>query len=118
MTVNRIWKGQPPYEWISSTVWLQCRYLSWKIGDLSKLCLSIVNMPPQWTAFKNNTDVFKMMAHPYVCENGENPDFVFHWEQLSVFLRFANLFILNLFGWKNNLKYYLKNKIILTIIFG
>ncbi|KAL5008122.1 hypothetical protein ScPMuIL_013703 [Solemya velum] len=99
-TTDPIKKRTPP-QWLSDTLWRQCRYLDATVPQFNHLCRSIMTNPLQWNLFRKCENPYKLMAESFDPKIGEeDPSFkhgvIFPWENLSRFQRLILIKLLRL----------------------
>uniref|UniRef100_H0XMF9 Dynein axonemal heavy chain 14 n=1 Tax=Otolemur garnettii TaxID=30611 RepID=H0XMF9_OTOGA len=52
-------------QWVSSTRWKQCQYVSRQLEPFSLLCKSLLSNVLQWNTFKNSENVYFLVSTPF-----------------------------------------------------
>ncbi|XP_003791058.1 dynein heavy chain 14, axonemal [Otolemur garnettii] len=117
-------------QWVSSTRWKQCQYVSRQLEPFSLLCKSLLSNVLQWNTFKNSENVYFLVSTPFSPEKispnestkpsekselwNENEDMRnpinFHWEKLTPFQRLILVKILRPEHLKNSVKKFIIEK--------
>ncbi|KAM5238846.1 dynein axonemal heavy chain 14 [Ctenodactylus gundi] len=118
-------------QWLSTSRWRQCQYLSSQLEPFSLLCSSLLSNAPQWEAFRNSKAVDALISTPFHSETAspeetrkspeetgvlnENEEMGnpvnFPWEDLTPFQRLILIKILRPESLKNSVRNFVTEKL-------